>query len=387
MLWLFRYVRGFLKVGISGEYKEFLINRAMKNGIFLWDLSFGQNEITAHIGIKDFKYLFHLRKKVRARVKIVKKFGLPFFTHRYRKRVGFLLGAVLFFSILQFLSLFVWSIEVVGNKNVKSEEILSLCRKVGVCEGVKKSQISPKNTAGRILLLADNLAWCSVNVEGSFVTINVTETKNIPSENDTKPSNLIANEDGIITKIDVKSGNTTVKVGDAVAKGDILVSGIIEGMSSTSFVHSSGSVQAKIEKIFIEKADFYVAENTPTDKAKKQVDLEILGLKIPLYFRKIKGHFVTEKSYKGLEILGKELPFSKTVTTYRFTKKQNIKRSEAELKELLKDDILEQIKIYGDKNYVIKDEEYIITEKGIELKITAIITTDIASEKFIKVAN
>ena len=107
-----------------------------------------------------------------------------------------------------------------------------------------------------------------------------------------------------------------MKVGDSVAKGDILVSGIIEGMSSTSFVHSSGSVQAKIEKIFIEKADFYVAENTPTDKAKKQVDLEILGLKIPLYLGGETGEYDCQISEKTLRLFGQNLPIK--IYTKRF---------------------------------------------------------------------
>ena len=253
MLWLIRYIRGYIKIKISGEYKESFINKAMKHGVFLWRLCVLENEITAHINIKDFKYLLKIRRKVNAKIKIEEKHGLPFFMHRYRKRWGFILGAVIFICILQFLSLYIWSIEVEGNKLVKSNEILSDCQKIGVFEGMRKSKISPKNAAGRLLLLNDKLAWCAFNIEGSVITVNVTETKNMTNGKDNNPSNLIAKEDGIITKIDVNSGNTVVKVGDAVAKGDIIVSGIVESMNSTAFVHSSGSVEAVIQKTFTKK--------------------------------------------------------------------------------------------------------------------------------------
>lgn len=385
MLWLIRYIKGFLKISISGEYKETFINKAMKSGVFLWDLCVLEDEITAHIGIKDFKYLPLMRRKAKAHIKIDKKYGLPFFTYRYRKRAGFILGAVLFFSILQFLSLFVWSVQVSGNTTVKSEEILSCCRKVGVFEGVRKSKISSKNAAGRILLLNDKLAWCSVNVEGSIVTVNVTETKNMPSEKDGKPSNLVAAEDGIITKIDVKSGNTAVKVGDAVAKGDILVSGIIESMSSTAFVRSSGIVEAKIQKTFTKKADFRIIQNMPTNKTKKHVTLEAFSLKIPFYFTKTKGDYITENSNKRLIINGKALPFGVSVEKFIFTEKKKINRSEKELKTLLKKEITKEIKAFTNEKYEIIAEDYIATKEGIELKVTIETVCDITAEKQISV--
>ena len=62
------------------------------------------------------------------------------------------------------------------------------------------------------------------------------------------PTNLKAAADGIIKRIDVTSGNCIVKVGDTVAKGDILVSGMEERADGTKFVHSAGRVTAVIER-------------------------------------------------------------------------------------------------------------------------------------------
>lgn len=386
MRWFLRYLEGFVKLNISGEYAEILINKATKNGIILWDLYYFENSISGYISIKDFKYLYLIRKKARAKVKIIKKIGLSFIIYRYRKRVGFLTGAALFFVLLQFLSLFVWNVQVVGNTTVKSQEILDDCRKTGIYEGVKKSKINPKNTADRILLLNGKLAWCSVNIEGCVVTVNVTETKNINDENEKVPSNLIAKEDGIIKKIDVKSGNTAVKVGDAVAKGDVLVSGIVEGIGSTVFVRSSGTVKAEIQKEFKEKSDFVVTESYFTGKIKKQSVLEIFGIKIPLYFKRPQGEYILEKNYKKVFVNKKSLPFAKSENIYRYIEKVPVKKSEEQIKVDLKKKVLEKIEKYGDKNYEIKSEEYIVSQDGIELKITAVILCDIASEKRIKVS-
>ena len=58
----------------------------------------------------------------------------------------------------------------------------------------------------------------------------------------------MATADGIIKKMDIVSGNSVVKVGQAVKKGDLLVSGIIETVDGTRFVKSKGTVLATSEK-------------------------------------------------------------------------------------------------------------------------------------------
>ena len=47
--------------------------------------------------------------------------------------------------------------------------------------------------------------------------------------------------------MDITSGTSVVSVGQAVKKGDLLVSGIIETADVTRFVNSRGKVYAKIK--------------------------------------------------------------------------------------------------------------------------------------------
>lgn len=387
MRWILRFISGFLKLNISGEYAEILINKASKNGVAIWGMYPNDNRIIGFIALKDFKYLLKLRKQARAKIKINKKIGLPFILHRYRKRAGLLLGAVFFLVVLNFLSLFVWTLEVSGNSVVTDKEIIAACKSIGLYEGVKTSNINSKNSADKILLKLESLAWCSVNIEGCLVTVNVTETKNLPDKNKDLPSNIIAKEDGIIKKIDVVSGNTVVGVGDVVAKGDLLVSGIYENMNSTVFRESKGSIKAEIEKTFTAQADFSTVENIPTGKIINHTELNAFGIKIPLYFLKVKGEYIEEGSYKRLTIANKKLPFSINKQKYIITNKLTVNRDEETIKELLHKDIKKQIKKYGDKNYKIKDEKYIKTKEGITLEQTVILICDIAEQKALFMAD
>lgn len=384
---IFRFLNGFLKVKLSGEYAEMLINKASKNGIEFWKLYAEKENIIGYISIKNFKYLFKLRRQVPAKIKIEKKYGLPFILHRYRKRTGLLVGAVIFFTVLEILSLFIWTVEVSGNKTVSKNEILSVCKSVGVYEGVKQSKINSKNSADKIILGLEELAWCSVNIEGCVVTVNVTEVKNMPDKSKNFPSNIVAKEDGIIKKIDVLSGYTVVKVGDVVAKGDLLVSGIGENINSTVFIESRGSITAETEKKLSATASFIVTEDKKTGKVIKHTELYVLGFKIPLYFLKVKDDCVLEKEYKRFEIAGKKLPFAVSKTEYHLTKKVKIQRDEKNIKKLLKKDIEQQIKKYSDEVYQIKDEKYIKTDEGITLEQTVVMLSDIAEQKRVIISN
>lgn len=387
MRWILRFIGGFLKINLSGEYAEILINKASKNGVVLWGMYPKNNNIIGFVALRDFKYLLKLRKQARAKIKINKRIGLPFVLHRYRKRAGILLGAVFFLVVLNFLSLFIWTIEVSGNSVVTDKEIIAACKSAGLYEGVKASEINSKNSADKILLKLDSLAWCSVNIEGCLVTVNVTETKNLADKNKNLPSNIVAKEDGIIKKIDVVSGDTVVSVGDVVAKGDLLVSGIYENMSSTVFRESKGSIKAEIEKTFTAQAKFSVTESIPYGKIINHTEFNAFGIKIPLYFLKVKGDYIEEKSYKRIKVANKKLPFSITKHKYILTNESTVVRNEETIKELLLKDVKKQIKKYGDKNYKIKDEKYIKTKEGITLEQTVVLLCDIAEQKSVIIAD
>lgn len=385
MLWIFRCIKGFLKVSLFGQNAERLINTASKKGINLFNIRYNKSKITAFVSITDFKRIFNLHQNKDVNIKIDNKIGLPFIIHRYRRRVGLLIGGMIFLVLLEFLSSFIWTVEVNGNKIVPTDEIISACKKMGVYEGVPISKINTKNAADKLLLEVPSLAWGSLNIEGSVVTVNVTEVKNQPKNNEGLPSNIVASEDAIIKKLDVTSGNSLVKVGDAVANGDVLVSGIIENMNSTVFVHSRGSVIAEVEKEFKAHSKFNEILKKPTGKVKKRLILSALGVDIPLYFKDVNTPSIAKTKIKRLKVLDKKLPFSIIQKTYNLTENKKITLSGDKLKEKLYANIKKQMAEYKNSEITVLDENYMELSDGAELKIKCLILTDIAMQKEIKV--
>lgn len=367
MLWLYRFAVGFLAVEFSGDVAEIILNICAKNGITLWNIKRKGEKIRCFMTVRDFKSLPQVTQKSGIRVHILKKYGIPFIIKRYKRRFGIPVGAALFFCFIYFMSAFVWTVEVNGNKTVPESEILTACEKIGIKEGVLKSEIDPQIAKQELLLEENKLAWASVNIEGCRVTVNVTEVKE-KEEDKSKATNLIAAADGVITKIDVTSGNCLVKVGDTVAKGQLLVSGVIERESSTDFVHSSGSITARTEREFTVSAALKRTVAEKTGETKKRSVLSLFGIKIPLYLGSVNGSFESRTEIKEAKLLGKSLPIRLKTKFFEMTKERQVTVSKEELLKELDELLKMQADIENISDFEVKNRKFYQTKDSIALK-------------------
>lgn len=377
MLFLFRFFCGVLEVEFFGTYPEKVLNLAAKNRITIWAARYVKRKIICKITVKDFLKLPRILRKSGIRVHILKKRGFPFFIKKYNKRLGIFTGIIIFFLTLQILSSYVWIIDVVGNKQVSEGEILSACNSLGIKEGVRKSKIKAKPQAQELLLKSDKLAWSSLNLEGCKLTVNVTEVTKAQEEG-SKATNLKAECDGIIARIDVKSGNCLVKVGEVVAKGDVLVSGIIENENGTKFVHSIGEIEAITEtEIELEqKLNFEVS--LPTGKRKTKRVLQIFTLKIPLYLGGVVGEYKTETDLWQLKVFSQKLPLKVHSKSFVFTKNEKRMISADTAIELL------EKRLKNEHKGTVKSKKYTKTAESVVLKAVLNDKKNIAvSEKLI----
>ena len=125
---------------------------------------------------------------------------------------------------------FIWNIEIVGNEKISKEEILSDIAKYGIREGKPKSNLDLDEIKNEIRLNRDDLAWIGIDIEGTNVIVTVVEAIEEPEiVDENSPSNIMADKDGVISKMVVRNGTARVNVGDEVHKGDLLVEGVMEG--------------------------------------------------------------------------------------------------------------------------------------------------------------
>lgn len=367
MLWIYRFFIGYLDVAFSGDITETILNICAKNGITVWNVRRAGGRLHCRMTVSDFKRLPRLLRGKGLRVHISGKHGIPFFVRRYRRRYGIPVGILLFFAILKLLSCFVWSVETEGNSAVSSADIIDACREIGIYEGAPIRSIRAKPAGQKLLLKVDGLNWASVNMEGCRVTVNVTESGK-QSEKGDEPTNLTAAADGIITKIDVTAGNCVVKVGDTVAKGDLLVSGIIERAHGVDYVRSAGTVTAKTEREMIVRADFRRVENSKTGKKAKRRVLSLFGVKIPLYLGREGRTYESSLTQKNAVLFGQRLPIAVYTKTMDFTEEKEIILSQGELEKELEALFLRQVEVEKIGDFEVKNREIDEFEGGLSLK-------------------
>lgn len=383
MLYIFRFLCGYLRVFVLGG-GERILNLTAKNSISFWNTKLKKDGIEGYISVRDFKKLAYLKRPKGFRIHILKRYGLPFKLKSNRRKLRTVLCLAVFFITLWILSQYIWSIEIIGSKITNETEIIAALREIGIYEGVRSTDISPKTDRELLLLKLDTLSWCSLNVEGSRLTVNVSEITE--KESAKTPANLVAEYDGIITKINVTSGSCLVKVGDTVAEGEVLVSGIIENTDGTKFAASSGEIIAEIQKEFTLSDSFKQSYTYPTGKVKQKRVLEIFTLKIPLYLGKETETAETRSSLIKTRLFGQNLPIKIHEKEFTFTKTATKTLTEAELLEKLRQELKDNLNSKGIENYQILSESIDKNSTGITLKTLINAQINIASTKEIHIS-
>lgn len=376
MLWFYRFLKGFLRIEINGDFPERLINKCANSGINLWNIKYSKEKIYFSVLLGDFYKLFKIKKGYKISVKIKKRNGFPFFVARYRFRYGIFLGFILFCVILYFLNGFIWNIEVKGNNNVRTSEILNLCNEMGIKIGASKGKINTKICSEKLLISNENLAWSAFNIEGCVLTVDVTEVKNKKDDKASLPTNIRAACDGKIEKISVTSGNCVVSVGENVVKGQLLVSGIIEGMHSTEYVHSTGEIIATTNKTYTYTLNYIQEKNQYGDKIKNRKVLSIFAINIPLYLGKMGDNYVSgdlrsKTVFKNVPIIIYERDFTPYKKTKKKYKDDYLKRQAEQMLRL-------KIESNGIYDYKVEKTSVEKTNKGIKVEFLVKMQENIA---------
>ena len=85
-----KFVRGSVKISVSGEQIERFLNLCRARGLLLENVRLPEEKkLTARISIADFKKLAPIHSKTHVRIHILEKRGLPFFLYKSWRRKYF----------------------------------------------------------------------------------------------------------------------------------------------------------------------------------------------------------------------------------------------------------------------------------------------------------
>ncbi len=325
LIWrLWNYIKGYVIIIVEGYFLEKFINICTHRNIRLWNVRWQKNSsVSMKLGIADFKELRPVVKKTRCKVHIVKRKGIPFILNRYKSRKAFVIGSGVCIVVFFLISSFIWDISVSGNNNISTEFILERLRENGVKTGTLKFKINTDDVVENMMLQINDLARMSVSLKGTRIYVEVTErTKPPVLINKEIPCDIIASRDGVIYSIVAKEGLETVKIGDTVTKGQLLITGRIDNVKNPDspplMVHSMGSVKARTWYEATAKIDQNLVTAKRTGLKKEMYSVVLFTKKFKLFHTQIPYNNSEHVELKKKLSLGANfaLPFEMVIDQY-----------------------------------------------------------------------
>ena len=295
---------------VTGEETLRFVNLCRNNGIELRHLVRRENAIQMEIDAENFKKLRPLVRKTHVKIHILNRHGPAFFFYRHKRRWWFLLGMTVFAGMIYLLSLFVWQIDIDGNRKYTDALILQALAQMDVKTGCRKSEIDLPEIEEELRIMYNEITWVSASIAGTKLQIELREgdlkisgssgggqtgnvkrvenrennpkTQNSESEIDL-PANLVSDEDAIITNLVVRRGTVAVRYGDEVKKGDVLIEGKVyiynedETLKKVDYLTAEGDVFGKYQELYEKHYQRKHEVRSYTGKNYRELGVAIVG--------------------------------------------------------------------------------------------------------------
>lgn len=258
-----------------------------------------EKQICFWMSLKDFRKIQPIRRKTKVRVHILEKQGLPFILFKGRRHKCFLTGLLLGCILIFWLSGHIWNIHIDGNVKNSTPELLEFLDEQGVIHGIRRKNVNCAAIAAALRKEYPDITFVSARVEGTRLLLTIQEENLIEEktqrekneepigkrlENEglnpaqiesqsgrTKndPSDLVADLEGEIVKIVIRTGVPQMKTGEICKPGDILVSGSIDILNDSQEIVRTEYVAADAD-IYVRHEEAYYQELPLTYEKKKR---------------------------------------------------------------------------------------------------------------------
>lgn len=272
-----------MKIRVEGYSPERFLNLCSIHEILIWDLKNCENAYEMYMSVKGFRQLLPIVRKTKTKVRIIRRCGMPFLLHKYRKRKIFFAGIIISTFLIYVLSLFIWDVDFQGNRSRTNRELMNFLEENNLHHGMMKKDIDCEEVETLIRNHYDDIIWASVEMKGTRLIINVQEGLKIENNGNTlseEPTDICAAKAGTIESIITRSGTPLVSVGDEVSKGAILVQGRMDIVGDNGEIVNYQYCTADAD-IYI-RTEYDYADSFP----RKHMEKEYLGKPDSTYYVK-----------------------------------------------------------------------------------------------------
>lgn len=247
---IWQSLSGRLTVEITTSAPERLFDELLQSEIAISCIQ-KQTDLTYQFQIfrKNYRRLSRITQKHGDSVSIIHRHGL-YWTIRAAGKRPVLLCLIFLLSVLSvYLPSRVLLIEVSGNHAIPANQILEAASNCGIRFGAKRNHVRSEKVKNQLQSTLPQLQWAGINTAGCRAVISVRErTESEPEPDHYVVSNLIAEQDAYILSVTADSGTPMVQPGDAILKGQVLISGYTDCGRYIQATRASGEILAQTNR-------------------------------------------------------------------------------------------------------------------------------------------
>ena len=237
-----------IRVKITSADITGFLKAATGHNLILQDIV-SDDDLTIQVTITgaEYKKLTKIAQKRGDHCRPVRKWGVGWSFSRIKNRWLLIVGILFFVALTVFVPSRLFFFDVKGNNTVPKRWILEKAEQSGLQFGCLRSGVKSERIKNNLLLQIPELDWVGVTTAGCVATIEVKEK---PAVEHTQMSrfavgHIVAACDGVVEQMTVTNGMALCKPGQAVSRGQILISGFQDCGIIIKATEAEGEVFAK----------------------------------------------------------------------------------------------------------------------------------------------
>ncbi len=374
---LFHFWSGYVIIRIEGKNTEAFLNACVSDNMHLLALKrHGREFASAEIPPGLYHSVKLYARDYDCRISVLKRRGLPFFIQKLKKRKTFCMGFAAAVILLVWLCSRVWVIEIPEPDPVQQQKISSILRDSGIVCGMPKSGLNATKLQQEVLSMYPEYTRFYAEIHGTKLTVDVRYSTKVPEIDPAdRARNIVAAHSGVIEKLIVRRGHSTVSEGAAVTEGQLLISGITPITNyGDLYVFADGDVFARTERVFTESLPLRYTDRIKTGQTTKKYCISLFGKEFNLFLKPpAYAHYDGEITERPIKFFGEYfLPAS--LRTYCYNEvvpspaERNPTDAEAELKARLYTLLISTV---GEKNLLSHSFDVTTSEENITVTLKA----------------
>ncbi len=255
-----------------------LLNLLLQYGIVIYGEREKEETVTFRVPLFDTRRTEEVLRTAGIGYKKGGRGGIAGLGQKLLHHPGLLVGFFLSLLLYIWLSGMVWEVRVTADTDIDEDRVLSVLAECGLTEGKRLRDLDPDALASSYLLRDSSAAFATVHLRGVVAEVELIPKKDgEDTQNTAPPCNVVASRDALITDMTVYSGTAAVKIGQTVAAGDILVSGIITDVGGTRILGAHADVRGQVEEDVVVTVPFATEREQVVSRKTREISLTVFG--------------------------------------------------------------------------------------------------------------